>query len=129
MYCEPGTSAALADGWTPGAAPDRDTYLAYARTLDAAYAERLSTLGDTDEGRAEIMAFIQDRLDWIRAQGGPWFCYLSLQEPFNVGHAPPAELQYADPPVLDCNDRRACGMAAVEALGDVDKRWRAGPAI
>lgn len=40
-------------GWTPGDTPDVDTWCAYADALNDAYAHRLATMGDTDEGRAE----------------------------------------------------------------------------
>lgn len=69
---------------------------------------------------------IDTALGWIGAQSRPWFCYLSLLAPGGPDHAPPAPLQYADPPVTDCAYRRDCYKAAVEVLDHEIERLLAG---
>lgn len=43
----------LADTLKPGVAPDAESYAAYADALLQAYAQRLETMGDNDEGRGQ----------------------------------------------------------------------------
>src|SRR5581483_3268367 len=42
----------LGDAWAPAGAPDAAAYVAYARSLQEAYTDRLSRMGDVDGGRA-----------------------------------------------------------------------------
>jgi arylsulfatase A-like enzyme len=60
---------------------------------------------------------VDDALEFIEAQSGPWFCYLAFNAPHTPFHAPPAELHNQSlPPVEPASQPVPFYDAMVEAL-------------
>ena len=75
---------------------------------------------------------VDDALEFIGAQDGPWFCYLAFNAPHTPFHAPPAELHSQSlPPVEPASQPVPFYDAMVEALDKELGRLLAGlpPAV
>jgi arylsulfatase A-like enzyme len=75
---------------------------------------------------------VDDALEFIGAQNGPWFCYLAFNAPHTPFHAPPAELHTQSlPPVEPASQPVPFYNAMVEALDQELGRLLAGlpPAV